>query len=151
MSGPRDLRGNFRWVHIFLLCLAIGVTLVLSIQLWTLSAQKIRDLRSSQTDNAVWTLGQLEVEFLQLEISLINLSVAQADPAEAAVEVQRRFNVYYSRIETLWYSPLYRAALIASGNIESLEKLRVQNDNLAPLIDVDNSVLASNASRLAAE
>ncbi|WP_323781921.1 ATP-binding protein [Thalassovita sp.] len=108
-------------------------------------------MRSSQTDNVVWTLGQLEVEFLQLEISLINLSVAQADPAEAAVEVQRRFNVYYSRIETLWNSPLYRAALIASGNIETLEKLRVQNDNLAPLIDVDNSVLASNASRLAAE
>ncbi|CUH62457.1 Aerobic respiration control sensor protein ArcB [Thalassovita gelatinovora] len=151
MRGRQELRRKFRWIHIFLLCVAVSVTLVLSIQLWALSAQKIKDLRSSKTDNVVWTLGQLEVEFQQLELSLQNLVLTQGDPSAAAAEVRRRFDVYYSRVEILSDSPLYQMALVANDNVVTLQQFKKQNDRLAPLIDAPDDLLAENAARLYAE
>ncbi|WP_373051069.1 hybrid sensor histidine kinase/response regulator [Thalassovita aquimarina] len=135
-------------VQIILLCLGIAVALVLSVQLWALSARKIQELRSSQTDNVVWTLGQIEVEYLQLNLSLKNLQLGIGDPAVAANEVRRRFNVYYNRVETLRVSPLYSSALSATDSLEIVAALKEQNDRLAPRIDAPDAELIADAAAL---
>lgn len=137
-----------RLVQIVLLCLGITVALVLSLQLWTLSARKIQELQSSRIDNIVWTIGQLEVEYLQLELSLKDARLDTGDPASAADNIRRRFNVYYTRIETLLGSPLYRSAFEKTDGLEILGALKDRNDRLAPTIDAPDADLIANAGTL---
>lgn len=139
-----------RMGQIALLCLAIAVTLVLSVQLWTLSARKIEDLRSSRIDSVVWTLGQLEVEYLQLELSLKNLQMGGVDPA-AADQVRRRFDVYYNRTETLRVSPVYRSVLQDAESQAIIQTLTMQNSRLAPRIDAPDRDLVADAPALLAD
>ncbi|MYM53831.1 hybrid sensor histidine kinase/response regulator [Thalassovita mangrovi] len=137
-----------RLVQIVLLCLGITVALILSLQLWTLSARKIQELQSSRIDNIVWTTSQLEVEYLQLELSLKDARFGTGDPAAAADSVRRRFNVYYTRIETLLASPLYRSAFEETNGLEMLGALKERNDRLAPMIDAPDAELIANAGPL---
>lgn len=140
-----------RLVQIVLLCLGIAVALVLSLQLWTLSARKIQGLQSSRVDNIVWTIGQVEVEYLQLELSLKKIELGVSDPAEAAEEVRRRFNIFYSRIETLLTGPMYRSALEASKSLGMIGALKEQNDRLIAWIDAPDAELIAKATALSDE
>lgn len=66
--------------------------------------QKINELATANSDNVQWTLAQVEVEFFALKTEL-SLDASQ-DALEVAA-VRRRFDVFYSRINTLRTSPVF--------------------------------------------
>jgi len=57
--------------------------------------------RDSGLDNKTWVFAQLEVDFLRFESALHDASETTPITSEHWREVQRSFDIYYSRVETL--------------------------------------------------
>lgn len=63
---------------------------------------QLTHLANSASENVQWTLGQAETEIIALELATVNALHADADDDAAALdEVRLRFDIAYSRIETL--------------------------------------------------
>ncbi|SLN10171.1 Aerobic respiration control sensor protein ArcB [Roseivivax jejudonensis] len=66
--------------------------------------REIDDLSTANSDNLQWSLAQVDVEFLQLEVALLE---AERDPSLLPV-VRRRFDIFYSRMSTLERGEVFR-------------------------------------------
>lgn len=72
-----------------------GLVVIAAIAFLTLNVQReVRQLGSAQSDNMQWSLSQAEVEFLEYARQL------DRNPIDA-VELTRRFDIFYSRITTI--------------------------------------------------
>lgn len=78
-------------VAVLVFCVALIAVMAMMV------LNRIDNFSTASSDNLQWTLGQVDVEFLQFELAL-----ARADASlEAAAEIRRRFDILYSRIVTL--------------------------------------------------
>ena len=66
--------------------------------------QEIDALATANSDSTQWALAQTDVELLALKWAI---AAAEADGGASIAEVRRRFDVLYSRIQTLSTSRLY--------------------------------------------
>lgn len=124
------------WVQSAILGLVILVSLPLSVQIWGEVSRKLDDLRTSQNDNVIWNLTQLEVEFLKFERTLI-LGIQEGAPdAKQLQEVRRRFNIYFSRLETLNGGALYQRAFEEYGTMGILTGLRMEVAEILPYFEL---------------
>jgi len=124
------------WVQSAILGLVILISLPLSVQIWGEVSRKLEELRTSQNDNVIWNLTQLEVEFLKFERTLI-LGIQEGAPdAKQLQEVRRRFNIYFSRLETLNGGALYQRAFEEYGTMGILTGLRMEVAEILPYFDL---------------
>ena len=78
----------------------VAVVLFGAAAIWLLSADARREvdaLATANADSTQWSLAQSEVEFLSFASAARAVLAGQAQPAEA----RRRFDVFYSRVQTL--------------------------------------------------
>ncbi len=131
-----------------LMALAGLVSLALLIPIWLQVTARLDEMQVSRRDNVIWTITQLEVEFLELEKASLRL---QIDGEAALPELHRRFNVFYSRVGTLGQSPLYRSAIAVSGEIAALERVSDGLKTLLPLMDGPPVELLRQSTELQAQ
>ncbi|WP_375690810.1 ATP-binding protein [Pseudooceanicola sp. LIPI14-2-Ac024] len=111
--------------------------------------QKLNELAYSPADNMQWTLSQFEVEFLELIVALDQATALpeDADPAEvtaALAELRKRYDILYSRLETLANSPLYRQAIYNSLVVDRFRRTSAEIRGLVPMIDSPDAELRAD-------
>lgn len=114
-------------------------------------AQKVvSDLRllgSAESDNVQWMLSQSEVEFLELT----NRITATEEPSASDLqEVRRRFDVFYSRVQTLSEASLYEEMFENAEYRALLEDVKAFLDETVVSIDAGDDVLRSDLPNIAA-
>ena len=141
---------KFKWIQFPLLSVAIVVSLFLAIQFWAQTTRKVEDLGVSVMDNVIWTLTQLEVEYLRLQFSLSELSHDEDPSAEKIAMARKHFDIYYSRVETLRESPLYHQALEQMNSLQALAVLHNDNASFVMYVDGPDAMFVSEAPKMLA-
>ena len=116
-----------------------------------LSYRVIEDLRllnTAQSDNVQWTLSQSEVEFLEFDIALFN---AKLSAAPDLIGLRRKFDIFYSRINTLEQASIYAPLRDLPAFSENLHTARAFLDDAVTAIDAPDSELIAALPRLHAE
>lgn len=108
-------------------------------------ARDLRELESASSDNVQWTISQTEVEFLEFTKQL---TVVASDPEEGLSQMRRRFDVFYSRIDTLQSASVYSALQQQPGYATALNAVRQFLDETVPLIDSDDETLRAGLPAL---
>lgn len=124
------------FVLAFIIASILAVLLVLGSQV----ASRMEALRSAPQDNAQWNLAQLDVELLALDAAAQR---AKQDGPESLTELRKRFDVYYSRVNTIHRMPLFTENLAQKESADSMVEIRSTLDRLVPLIDGPDEVLRS--------
>lgn len=93
---------------------------------------EVNRLQLATSDNARWTVPQVEVEYL----SLMN-ALAQRDARGQAdlKEIRLRYDILYSRVQTLRRSPVFDQLAQQSSFTTALERVTHFLDSALPLID----------------
>ncbi|MES0863358.1 ATP-binding protein [Ruegeria sp. SCPT10] len=86
----------------FIGLLSVGLVIVFSLGREVKS--DLDALATSKTDNVSWLMSQLEVELLRLEVAVID---ASKDSDVDLAAVRNRFDIFYSRADTLSGSALF--------------------------------------------
>lgn len=170
-------RLSIRWtsldtavIRLGLLGTITGLCLIVILYLLTDVRQKLAELASSPTDNIQWTLSQLEVEFLEFQLSL-EAAQLLASPAagpypptapspalsptalsdaagenllDALDHVRKRYDILYSRFETLSHAALYSSTLFDPALNGAFGDLATTIKKFATDIDSpDNALIGS--------
>lgn len=101
--------------------------------------QKIDAMAGARSDNFQWTLSQFEVEILAFRSALQDAQMGEAD----LKEVRRRFDILYSRLQTLHRSPLYGDIRFQEEVSSDLDDLRDFLARTVQIIDGTDSDLRS--------
>lgn len=145
MAASKASRIKGRWGQGWMLGGLLGavslVALALMLPIWLEMVAKLDQMRTAHRDNVVWTITQLEVEYLEFEKATLRLEL---DGVQGLRELHRRFNVLYSRIGTLQQSPLYRSAIADAGESANLQRLADGVEQMLPLIDGPEDQLLQN-------
>lgn len=131
----------------YLFAILIAAIVIVLLFLGQQVAERMEALRSAPQDNAQWNLAQLDVELLALETATLR---ATDRTASSLAELRRRFNVYYSRVNTIRRMPLFSDALVQQESIDSLAKIRATLDSLVPLIDGPDPALQEQLPQVSA-
>jgi PAS domain S-box-containing protein len=107
--------------------------------------RELNDLATANSDNVQWNLSQAEVEYLAF---MNALRMAQGSARPDLNYVRERFDVFYSRINTLETGTLYAELRSIPEVSQSLKKIRTFLDFTVTYIDGDASVLHANLSRI---
>ncbi|ERP91224.1 hypothetical protein Q669_32000 [Labrenzia sp. C1B10] len=100
--------------------------------------QELDSLNSAPRDNMQWALAQLEVELLRLKAAASN---AQDDDASSLQQLRRRFNIFFSRVDTLEHSRFLKE-LRPNEPVEThFSLLRAFLDRTVPHIDGSDTTL----------
>lgn len=137
------------WVQAVSLAAVILVSLPWAVQIWGEVDRKLDELRSSATDNVIWNLTQLEVEFLKYRAATHAARDSTAEDAAALNELRRHFNNYYNRLETLNGGALYQEAFRQYRTLRILTKLRMEIAEVEPFIDSDDATLYARLPEIA--
>ncbi len=132
--------GRNRWVSAALIC---GVVIACMVGIYVLSSDARREINALATangDSTQWSLAQTEVELLAL------LSEAQRTdlPEEEKLRnVRRRFDIYYSRVNTMRESQALAGLRTEQAAVDNLDAMSVFVDDLVPVIDGPDDALAA--------
>ncbi|MBW4981929.1 response regulator [Mameliella sp. CS4] len=149
-EGPERTRGREEraWLSslpnwltgIVLVMILVSIAvLVLDLQ------QQTRRLASSAADNMQWTLGQAEVELMALEIAAL-----RADKGDDSLsEVRLRYDIFYSRVETLTESHRFEALMQIGVMPERIEEIQAFRKTWLPFIDGPDEALQAALPTLA--
>lgn len=135
-----------RWTKIGILAAVLSVCLIAIALLGFEVSRKMREQATAGSDNIQWTLAQLEVEFLRLEGEVDTV----ADVADLS-EVRRKFDIFYSRIDTFRRGAVYSQLRDQPDFNDLLTQVASGLDALIPLIDSPDSQLMANLVPLRAE
>ncbi|MHC0054853.1 hybrid sensor histidine kinase/response regulator [Actibacterium sp. D379-3] len=107
--------------------------------------KELRILRTASSDNIQWNLSQLEVDLLVFRIALAETHHAD-DIGRTLESVRRRFDVLYSRLNTLSNGAIYQEIRAAPKTATSLLQVERFIKETVPLIDgPDDALLAAVA------
>ncbi|MBA85784.1 ATP-binding protein [Thalassobius sp. S69A] len=148
MSAISTFRLKARWVQGGALAVISAVSLALLVPLWLEVTEKLDDMRTARRDSVIWTIVQLEVEYLELERVAMALD---REGAEALRELHRRFNVFYSRVSTLRQSPIYNTAIAEAGEGANMELVHAGVERMLPLMDGSDAALVQQSKILIAQ
>ncbi|MCD1636948.1 response regulator [Martelella mediterranea] len=127
-------RGLYVAAGLFLLALILVLSL-LAAQL----VQELSRLRSASTDNVQWTMAQLQVELLVLQQTIIEAS-SEEDP-ESLDEVRQRFDIFYSRIDTLRNGSVFSEGADSLAARARLDEIALELRRAIPFVDGTNRAL----------
>ena len=137
-----------RNLRIGLLTIALIATFIVIGLLSREVVRKIDMLATANSDNVQWTLSQVEVEFLRFDTAVLE---ANATTPPDLGELRQRFDVLYSRIETLRTSAIYASLRLDPAFAAPLAATMNFLDRTVPLIDGDDAALKAGLLGLAAE
>ena len=109
--------------------------------------RKIDEQSTASTDNVQWTVAQVNVEYLQLSLSIKSAQ----DGLEPIDEVRRRFDVFYSRMTTMQRSPVFGVLREDPAFAKSYAKIWTFLDSYVGVIDGSDADLARRLGDLSAE
>lgn len=136
-----------RWpIFAFVGLLVVSLAIVLSLGGEVKS--DLDALSTAKTDNVSWLMSQLEVELLRFEVSVIDASSRSNGDLSA---VRNRFDIFYSRADTLFSSELFS---FLRGSAEAQPALQATEDflsRLTPLIDGSDDQLRAALPDLRAQ
>lgn len=92
-------------------------------------AREMQNLRSARSDNAQWSLAQTEVEFLDF-VNAVNLF------EEPPAQIKRRFDIFFSRINTIEIAKVYEKLRESDRFSDQLALTRVFLDHAAEIVDL---------------
>lgn len=104
--------------------------------------RQIDALSTANSDSTQWFLAQSEVEAVALERAILML---RADPGlpGGADELRRRFDILYSRVQTLRTGPAYDKLRAVDGVAAVMDDLQGRLEATIPLIDGDTAQLVA--------
>ncbi len=135
----RNLRQRL-WAGAGLLLLTVAASALI---IWLFSADARREINALATANAdstQWSLAQSEVEFLALEAAVRDATVGGSASLD---EVRRRFDVFYSRVQTLTASASFEDVRRLPDVERSLQRLEEFLENAIPAIDGNDAMLSA--------
>ncbi len=107
--------------------------------------EQIDALATANSDSRQWSLAQSDVELLVL---LNEMAKAAAAPSAPLSDLRTRFNVFYSRVNSLSASPMLHSVREDQEVTDALERLRTYLDETVLLIDGEDSVLRNAVPQL---
>lgn len=136
-SPARPSSTSFRWER-FRRPLLIGflilamIVAVIGIALLSLDlGRKIRAQATASSDNVQWALSQVDIEFLTFALSLDDVEGGRA----SLKDVRRRFDIFYSRMDTVQKSSVYAPLREVAEYRAAAERLVAFLDRTIPLVD----------------
>jgi PAS domain S-box-containing protein len=129
------------YVFAVLIAAIIAVLIMLAHQV----ADRMEVLRSAPQDNAQWNLSQLDVELLALDLEAQRVA---HESSGSLTELRRRFDIYYSRVNTIRRMPLFTESLVHKETAGQLDDLRSILDGLVPVMDGPDEVLRSKLQQV---
>ena len=130
-----------------LLAVMVVVCLCFVVALSWLISKEIDKLSTANSDNAQWTLAQVDVELLRYRLAL---ETDGADPVELR-NLRRRFDIFYSRLITLRrgdsFSKLREVDDFSEPLVETTEFL----NDAVKYIDADDAVLSAALPEMRAD
>jgi PAS domain S-box-containing protein len=123
--------------------LAIGIT-----ALARQALEQMRILNTANSDNLQWTLSQTEVEFLLYYNAALH---AQANPDRSLDNVRQRFDIFYSRIDTIRRGPIYGRLAVKPQMAEEFAHLDAFMLATVPFIDGDDADLRARLPAMISE
>ncbi|SFC09711.1 hybrid sensor histidine kinase/response regulator [Tropicimonas isoalkanivorans] len=118
-----------------------GAILSLTIQV----SRHLNSLNVARSDNVQWTLSQLEVDYLLLQMALRE---AEDDSAASLAQVRRRFDLFYSRLATIDKGTAYTPLKSEFSFSQDLQPVQQFLEDTLPLIDGPDAALRSELSAL---
>ncbi len=109
---------------------------------------EIAALQSAPQDNIQWNLAQLEIEYLSLLNSIKTAQDYDDDSESDIVEIRKRFDIFYSRIDILQKGRSFRQIESDSTAKALLVSIRSSLIRLLPLIDGDDNELYASLAIL---
>ena len=124
------------------LCLAAVVFLAVSV------ARDLAELRSAKRDSVQWTLSQIEIEYLDFQMSLSNIN---SGSARDLADLRKDFDVFFSRIAIVSQGSLFGDARVESTFRDSTDVIREFLDRTAIVMDGADDRLIAQAPRILEE
>ncbi|MEC8581091.1 MAG: ATP-binding protein, partial [Pseudomonadota bacterium] len=120
-----------------LLAATVVVCLAFVVGLSWMISKEIDKISTATSDNAQWTVAQVDVELLRYRLAL---ETDGSDPADLR-NLRRRFDVFYSRMSTLLYGNSFIQLRNSPNFAGSLEHLLTFLAETVPIIDGDDPQL----------
>jgi PAS domain S-box-containing protein len=108
--------------------------------------RKVGVLATANSDTSQWALAQAEVELLALQTALL---IAGNDPDSSLADVRRRFDVFYSRFNTVSQSQSYAALRALPESPAAFGRIDDFLTGAVPLIDGSDEDLRAGLATLA--
>lgn len=118
------------------------VVLVSAATIWAISSDARREIDAlavANADSSQWSLAQSEVEFLALVNATRASMMGDATPAE----VRKRFNIFYSRIQTIKASQSFSEVRVLPEVQQSIGDLEAFLNETVATIDADDETLSA--------
>ena len=115
--------------------ISAAVILLLSVD----ARRGINGLATANADIAQWSLAQSEVEFLTFTNAARAVGAGQAQLAE----VRKRFDVFYSRVQTLKSARYFAEARARPEVVASLAEIDAFIVDAVPIIDADDAIFSA--------
>lgn len=109
--------------------------------------RKINQQSTASTDNVQWTVAQINVEFMQLLLAIDGA----IDAHEPISSVRQRFDVFYSRMNTMRLSPIFAVLRDDPEFAAGYQRIWEFLDRRVPVIDGPDDALAQALPELAEE
>ncbi len=130
-----------------LLAVMVVVSLCFVVALSWLISKEIDKLSTANSDNAQWTLAQVDVELLRYRLAL---ETDGSDPVELR-NLRRRFDIFYSRLITLRRGDSFSRLREVENFSEPLEKTTAFLNDAVKFIDGSDDVLAAALPEMRAD
>ncbi|MER5172482.1 ATP-binding protein [Thioclava sp. GXIMD2076] len=144
----RDARKRNRFIAALGLVLIIGVALYGIFQNARDVGREIDTLASANTDSPQWTLSQIEVEFDRMRLALLGV---KPEVSETVEDFRQRFDIFYSRIQTVTEGSGFREILRDQGGAKPLASVWHFLDHTAERLDGNLPFNEAMKARVVAE
>ena len=107
--------------------------------------QEVDYLAIANSDSVQWSLTQFEVEFLGLEAAML---MAMTSEDADLMPIRTKFDIFYSRYETISTSSQYARLRVQPDVVERLTLIKRFLDSTVPIIDSQDAQLRESLPRL---
>jgi PAS domain S-box-containing protein len=104
-------------------------------------AQRMEALQAAPQDNVQWSLAQLDVELLALEVAAKDAQLSSAPDSPVLKNLRQRFDVFYSRVGTVESLPIFRDNHMPAEATEGLKAIKSSLKLLTQSIDLVDSAV----------
>ncbi len=106
---------------------------------------KLDDYRTAYSDNIQWTVAKLEVEHAKYVHAVERLSI---EPDTGLAEMRRRFDIFYSRVNTIETAQTYRQVLSGERARNLVAVLSKGVREQAEIVDASDALVLQNQPEL---
>jgi len=116
---------------------------------------QLNALRSAASDNLQWTLSQVDSEFLRfrhaLDTARVSTYAHQMPPPEELADLRKRFDIFYSRVETFRATGTYSSLRRNAEFERSFTAITQARDRMSALVDLPDAGLVAALEQMDAE